>query len=46
MIFKLDCEYNDIEKELTQNEKVNSYLNGKKIKKIIFVKNKIINIVF
>ena len=46
MIFKLDCEYNDIEKELSQNEKVNSYLNGKKIKKIIFVKNKIINIVF
>ena len=46
MIFKLDCEYSDIEKELSQNEKVNSYLNGKKIKKIIFVKNKIINIVF
>ena len=46
MIFKLDCEYQDIEKELSQNEKVNSCLNGKKIKKIIFVKNKIINIVF
>ena len=46
MIFKLDCEYQDIEKELYQNEKVNSYLNGKKIKKIIFVKSKIINIVF
>ena len=46
MIFNLDCEYNDIQKELSQNEKVNSYLNGKKIKKIIFVKNKIINIVF
>ena len=24
MIFKLDCEYSDIEKELSQNEKVNS----------------------
>ena len=46
MIFKLDCEYSDIEKELSHNEKVSSYLNGKKIKKIIFVKNKIINIVF
>jgi len=46
MIFNLDCEYHDIEKKLSQNEKVNSYLNGKKIKKIIFVKNKIINIVF
>ena len=46
MIFKLDYEYSEIEKELSQNEKVKSYLNGKKIKKIIFVKNKIINIVF
>ena len=46
MIFNLDCEYHDIEKKLSRNEKVNSYLNGKKIKKIIFVKNKIINIVF
>ena len=46
MIFKLDCEFNDIEKEISENEKVNTYLKGKKIKKIIFVKNKIINIVF
>ena len=36
----------NVGKEISENEKVNTYLKGKKIKKIIFVKNKIINIVF
>lgn len=43
--FLLDMEQKDIEQEVLANSEVQRYMEGKAAKKIIFVKNKIINVV-
>jgi len=45
MDFPLDVEQSIIEKEVLANENVQKYLEGKQLKKIIFVKGRMINIV-
>jgi leucyl-tRNA synthetase len=45
MEFGLDVEQSAIETAVMANEKVQSYLEGKTPKKIIFVKGKMINVV-
>ena len=43
--FSLNTENSEIEKSVLENETIKKWLDGKKIKKIIIVPNKIINIV-
>ena len=40
---KKDQDLKDFEKEIINSKKVKKYINGKKIFKTIFVKNKIVN---
>ena len=40
---KLDTKQEDITKQIKERSSAKKYLNGKKIRKTIFVKNKIIN---
>jgi leucyl-tRNA synthetase len=43
--FSLNTENSEIEKSVLENETIKKWLDGKKIKKIIIVPNKVINIV-
>jgi leucyl-tRNA synthetase len=45
MEFELNKEQKEIEEEVLSNSEVQRFMEGKPVKKIIFVKNKIINIV-
>jgi len=44
--FNLDLNDKEIEKQILSDEKTEKYLNDKSIKKVIIIKNKIINIVY
>ena len=44
--FNLDLNEKEIEKQILSDEKTEKYLNDKSVKKVIIIKNKIINIVF
>jgi leucyl-tRNA synthetase len=44
IVSKRELTENEALKEIKKNDKINKYLDDKKFKKVIFVKNKIINI--
>lgn len=44
--FNLDLKEKEIEKQVVLDKQTQKYLNGKSVKKVIIIKNKIINIVF
>ena len=44
--FNLDLNEKEIEKQILSDKKADKYLNDKSVKKVIIIKNKIINIVF
>ena len=44
--FNLDLKEKEIEKLILSDEQTDKYLNDKSVKKVIIIKNKIINIVF
>ena len=44
--FNLDLKEKEIEKLIMSDEQTDKYLNDKSVKKVIIIKNKIINIVF
>ena len=45
MSIKTDIEEKEILKKIYENDKIKTHLNNKKIKKTIFIKNKLINII-
>ena len=45
MSIKTDIKEKEILKKIYENDKIKTYLNNKKIKKTIFIKNKLINII-
>jgi len=45
VVVKRGAEQDEVLKLALQNQKISKYLDGKQIKKVIFIKDKIINII-